>query len=223
MLAVDQGVESMLSEDRFRDLQCDQAFVLVGESLENERKVRVVALVQAFHLATSVVSLGPRHRLRLRNAAQFRLHQVDELLVRLDARAADHDFVGTDVVQLEALQGVGVQVFDVVLQPFQRQAQARQPVGSLEDLVRKMLALLEPVRLIVGTLVLFLADLSLLEIGVGYARGGDGPRLQRAVSHHVENVHHVVRQAVRFEVRGFLVVLHVKFAPGHLHHPVVHL
>ena len=61
MLAVDQRVESMLSEDRFRDLQGDQAFVLVGESLENERKVRIVALVQAFHLATSVVSFGPRH------------------------------------------------------------------------------------------------------------------------------------------------------------------
>lgn len=50
---------------------------------------------------------------------------------------------------------------------------------------------------------------------------GHGAGLQGTVSHHVENIHHVVLQAVGFIVCNFLVEIHGESTASHLHHTVV--
>ncbi len=110
-------------------------------ALENEGKQGVVIVVQGTDLAAGVYALcADKGRLRFGNSAQFLADQIEQLLMRLDARGGDDHPVRTQIFELKGLQRVGVQVVNVGLQPVQRHSQATQAEGRLEDFIRKMFA-----------------------------------------------------------------------------------
>lgn len=133
------GVQATVSQDNFRHFQGIEISAVVLGTLEDQRKLGVVVVIQGSDFAslvsTLITSVGARG---LRDSAQFRGHQIEEFLVGFDTRSGDDHAVRSQVFQLERLQSVSIQVIDVGFETVQRHAQAFQTVGGLKDFIRKM-------------------------------------------------------------------------------------
>ena len=142
------------------------------------------------------------------------LHELNVLVVVLDAGSDDQALLGGDVVHDELLEHAGIDVADVVVGAKQGHAEGVVAVsGRQEELLiaGRGVVLVEVVGKVVRLLVL----------GLGHVGGKDGAGLKSNVNHHLEHVNGVVLNAVTAEVHGFLIVVHGHVTTGHLDHAVV--
>lgn len=138
--------------------------------------------------------------------------EVDELLVVLDTGTADVDLAWGDGFHLEFLEDVGSEVVGVICETSQWHTETLLTEGSSHDVVVEGFTSLDVLVELVGVLVLLNTD-----------RGGDNRAgLESAISHHSEDISSIMGEAVGLPVLGFLVVIHLEAATGHLNHTAEH-
>jgi hypothetical protein len=108
-------------------------------SLENQRDLGVVIIIEGTNFSALVNALGSLERSRrLGNTAKLLSDQVKKFLVGFDTGGSNHNTIRTKILQLESLEGVGIEVINVGLETIQGHAEALKAIGCLKDFIRKM-------------------------------------------------------------------------------------
>jgi hypothetical protein len=93
----------MGSQNNLRNLQSQQMLALEVSPLKNQRKLSLIAFIQIFDLPAHINSLRPLLALGFGDASQLLQNQIHKFLMRLNSCAADNQFIGTNIIELEPL------------------------------------------------------------------------------------------------------------------------
>lgn len=126
-----------------------------------------------------------------------------------DITSTNNNSVWSDVLHLEALQGGGIQVFDVGEESKKWVTETVESVGSSEQ---------EVIDIDTGT---SLDSMGILILSDGNIGGHDRSWLDGTVGNHIEDVHNIMGKAGSLEDGVFLVVVHGEGSSRLLNHTVV--